>query len=179
MILRTEVSNADVGTASESLLLSAASLANREIETVMGYDLCRLRSIAPVVTRGVGVLQDALAAAHGGRQLHPHLLDAPPRRDEVSIVHEEPILGRLHFKRVVFKAAWGRGFVNVIVRANRKCEETLQYKYCVKIKFLLFCSYHMIGSHIYLDVDGFTNPVTSGNDTICVPIIEKFRMCEV
>ena len=89
MILRTKVSDADVGTASKSLLVSAAALANREIETVMRYDLCRLRSIAPVVTRGVGVLQDALAAAHVGRQVHTHLLDACPRRDDVGRVRED------------------------------------------------------------------------------------------
>ena len=37
----------------------------------------------------------------------------------------------------------------------------------------------MICCYINLDVDSLTNPVTSGNDTICVPIKEKFRICGV
>ena len=82
MILRTEVSDADVGTASKGLLGPAASLANRVIETFCRCtDLCRHPPFAPVVTRGVSVLQDALTAAHFWWQLDTHLLDTIPLRD--------------------------------------------------------------------------------------------------
>ena len=37
----------------------------------------------------------------------------------------------------------------------------------------------MIGHQVYLDVDNLTNFVTSGNDALCPPIIEKFRLLRI
>lgn len=120
--MRTKVPHTDVGTASECLLAAAAQFA-LELETVLGHDLGRLRPGAPVVAGGVGVLQDALAAAHVGRQLHPHPLDPHPGRGEVAGVDEEP--GGLHPQLVRVKTALRGRFVNVIVGTNGECEETL------------------------------------------------------
>ena len=125
MILRTEVSHTDVSTASEGLLVPASGLP-LELETVLGHDLCRLRPSAPVVSRSVGVLQDALAAAHVGRQLHTHPLDPDPCRGVVTGV--DKAAGGLHLQLVRVKAALGGRFVNVIVGANCKCEEALSMK---------------------------------------------------
>ena len=167
MILRTEVSHTDVSTASEGLLAPAAKLA-LELETVLRHDLCRLRPSAPVVAHSVGVLQDALAAAHVGRQLHTHLLDPDPGRGEVAGV--DKAAGGLHPQLVRVEAALGGRFVNVIVGANRKCEEALSKKYVMLLAIL--CAhvtrlYQMICHQIYLDLDYLTNFVASGNDTLC------------
>ena len=53
----TELSNTDVSTAPEGLLTAAAQLALGILDAVLGGDLRALRSLPPVVARGVGVLR--------------------------------------------------------------------------------------------------------------------------
>ena len=69
------MSDTDVRTSSECLLVSTTQLTS-VTEAVLGHDLRTLRSFAPVVARGVGVLEDALAAGQVCRQMHLHLLDS-------------------------------------------------------------------------------------------------------
>ena len=59
VLKRTKVSNTNVRTSSKCLLTSTPQLGNIS-EAVLGHNLRTLRPLAPVVARGVGVLEDAL-----------------------------------------------------------------------------------------------------------------------
>ena len=44
----------------------------------------------------------------------------------------------------------------------------------------IFCPSHQMISHqMYLDVDNLTNFVTSGNDALCPPMIEKLILLRI
>ena len=134
------ITYADVSTASEGRLTAAAQ-PRGHAQTVLGHDLSRLGSSAPVVPAGEGVLQDTLAAVHPcsgvchgclqccsvtltWRQLDLHPDEAVAHRIEVR----GPSVGaRVEHGQVVgVKTVFIGGAVDVIVGTDGEGEEALQ-----------------------------------------------------